>query len=86
MTPDPATVQAEILRQTAIRGPDKSVCPSEVARALTASDEAAWRSLMGPVRDAAIALVEAGRLDILRKGKPVAPEDVRGVIRLRGRA
>jgi hypothetical protein len=38
---------------------------------------------MTPVRRAAIGLALAGRIDILRKGKPVDPVDVRGVIRLR---
>jgi hypothetical protein len=28
-------------------------------------------------------LALAGRIDILRKGKPVAPQDTKGVIRLR---
>ena len=38
---------------------------------------------MTPVRHAAIRLLEAGRIDILRKGKPVAVAAVHGVIRLR---
>jgi hypothetical protein len=38
---------------------------------------------MGPVRQAAIRLAQAGRIEILRKGKPVDPAGVRGVIRLR---
>ena len=54
-----------------------------VARALAGGDETAWRPLMGPVRKAAIALAEAGQVEILRKGKPVPIAEVRGVIRLR---
>jgi hypothetical protein len=78
--PDPAALRAEILRRAQIAGPAKSICPSEVARGL--SEE--WRPLMKPVRDAAIALVREGRLQILRHGKPVSDLDaVRGVIRLR---
>jgi hypothetical protein len=69
-----------ILRLTAARGAGKSICPSEVARALAAD----WRPLMTGVRAAAIELARAGRVQILRKGKPVADlADVRGVIRLR---
>jgi hypothetical protein len=69
-----------ILRLTAARGAGKSICPSEVARALAAD----WRPLMAGVRAAAIELARAGRVQILRKGKPVADlADVRGVIRLR---
>jgi len=79
--PDQASIAAEILRQTAERGADKSICPSEVARALAGDGE--WRPLMGPVRQAAVSLSREGALEILRKGKPVAPEQVRGVIRLR---
>lgn len=75
-------IETCILALTAARGPDKSICPSEVARALQPD---AWQALLTPVRQAAIRLVQAGRLDILRKGQPVPPEAVRGVIRLRAR-
>ena len=81
--PDEATITAEILRQTAARGPAKSICPSEVACALAGGDDGPWRPLMTPVRAAAMALQQAGAIEILRKGKPVPPEQVRGVIRLR---
>ncbi|MFN6954219.1 MAG: DUF3253 domain-containing protein [Acetobacteraceae bacterium] len=82
MTAAPDAIAAEILRQTAARGPDKSICPSEVARALAPD---AWRPLLGAVRAEALRLAEAGRIDILRKGRPVPPDAVRGVIRLRTR-
>ena len=81
--PNEATITAEILRQTAARGPAKSLCQSEVARGLAGGDDGPWRPLMTPVRDAAMALLKAGEIEILRKGKPVPPEQVRGVIRLR---
>jgi hypothetical protein len=41
---------------------------------------------MGPVRRAAFGLARAGRVEVLRKGKPVPPEAARGVIRLRAAA
>ncbi|WP_439547775.1 DUF3253 domain-containing protein [Falsiroseomonas sp.] len=76
-------LEAEILRQTSERGAEKSICPSEVARALS-DDEATWRRLMGPIRAAAIRLALAGQVEVLRKGKPVDPTaEIRGVIRLR---
>jgi Protein of unknown function (DUF3253) len=82
--PDGAAIAAEILRQTAARGPEGSICPSEVARALAGGAEAdPWRPLLGRVRDAALRLAREGRIEILRKGKPVTPEEVRGVVRLR---
>ena len=78
--PSIATINAEILRRAAAVGPDKSICPSEVARGLAEN----WRPLMTPVRNAAIGLVREGRLQILRHGKPVADlGTLRGVIRLR---
>jgi hypothetical protein len=71
-------IEAEILRR--VGATDKSICPSEVARGLEAEN---WRPLMGLVRKAAGRLSAAGQLDILRKGKPIAPEAMVGVIRLR---
>jgi hypothetical protein len=80
---DAERIADEIRRQTAARGAGKSICPSEVARAL-APEEDAWRRLMGQVREAAIRLARAGRIEVLRKGKPVDPAaEIRGVIRLR---
>ena len=73
-------IETEILRQTAARGPEKSICPSEVAQALAP----VWRPLLGPVRAAAVRLAQAGQIEILRKGKPVEDlKELRGVIRLR---
>jgi hypothetical protein len=74
-----AEIAATILRLVEAQGTGKSICPSDVARTL----DPAWQRLMTPVRRAAIGLAVAGRIDILRKGKPVDPVDVRGVIRLR---
>jgi hypothetical protein len=79
MTPTEQEIEATILALVEERGPDKSVCPSEAARALAP----VWQTLMGPVRRVAIALAHAGRIHILRKGKPVDPAETRGVIRLR---
>lgn len=74
------TVEATILRLTAACGPGRSVSPEDVARAV---DEAAWHGKLSAVRRAALRLAAEGRIEILRKGRKVAPEDVRGVIRLR---
>ncbi len=87
VVPAEAAIREEILRQTAARGAERSICPSEVARALAGGGEdGPWRPLMGPVRRAAVELARAGRIEILRKGKPVPPEATRGVIRLRAAA
>ena len=79
---DERAIEAEIIRLTGERGPDSSICPSEVARAMNPE----WRQLLSAVRRAAVRLSEAGRIDILRKGQPVTGEAVRGVIRLRIKA
>ena len=81
MRPDPVAVAAAILYLVDARGPDKSICPSEAARALSED----WQSLLGDVRQAAVSLARAGRIEILRKGKPIDPGSVRGVVRLRVR-
>jgi hypothetical protein len=80
-TPPADTVAAEILRQAEACGRDGSISSMDVARALVPDDT--WRRLLGPVRAAAGRLQRDGRIEILRKGKPVPPEAVRGVIRLR---
>ncbi len=79
-----AAIEAMILALTAARGPGKSICPSEVARALRQdSPHQDWHSLLLPVRRAASRLALAGQIDILRKGQAVDPTGVKGVIRLR---
>jgi hypothetical protein len=86
--PSNAELSAEIIRLTTEAGTGKSIAPSDVARALappaaSAEEEAPWRGLMTRVRKVALTLQAEGRIDILRKGKPVPAEDVRGVIRFR---
>ncbi len=77
--PPVADIEATILALTAQRGPAKSICPSEVARALRPD----WQSLLSEVRRVACRLAVAGQIDILRKGHVVTPAGVKGVIRLR---
>ncbi|WP_421988954.1 DUF3253 domain-containing protein [Roseococcus sp.] len=73
-------VEAAILAHIEAAAPGASISPNEVAAALAPEN---WRPLLGPVRLAAVRLCKQGRLEILRKGKPVPPEEMRGVIRLR---
>jgi hypothetical protein len=73
---------AAILAAVVARGADKSICPSEVARAIAAPGED-FRRHMHAVREAARHLARSGRIEILRKGKPQDPDDFKGVIRLR---
>ena len=64
----------------AARDPGKSICPSEVARALDAQE---WRRLLPQVKATAVGLARAGRLQITRHGKAVDPDAFKGVYRLR---
>ncbi len=77
--PPDADIEAAILRLTGAIGPAKSISPADAAQALATE----WRPLLGPVRRVAVALARGGRIDILRKGKPIDPAEMIGVIRLR---
>ncbi len=79
-TPPGQTIAEAILAVAAGR---PSISPEDVAKSLAPE---AWRPLLGAVRRHAAALAAAGRIDILRKGKPIDPAEMRGVIRLRLRA
>ena len=50
--------------------------------ALAGNHPDGWGPLMQPVRRAAVRLMKAGRIVILRKGRPVDPDDFKGVYRL----
>lgn len=82
--PTAAEIEATILQLTASRGLGKSISPSDVARALCPGLPGdGWQPLLTPVRQAAFRLASAGQVEILRKGQPVGPDGVKGVIRLR---
>lgn len=79
----PVTPDEAILRLTAARGLEASICPTEAARLY--GGEERWRSVLSEIRKAAVRLAVAGRIEILRKGKPVDPMSFKGVYRLRAR-
>lgn len=67
------------------RGPGKTICPTEAAKAAAheaGGDDLAWRDLLARVRRVAVRLAKAGTIVIYRKGRPVDPDNFRGVIRL----
>ncbi|KQX06997.1 MULTISPECIES: DUF3253 domain-containing protein [unclassified Leifsonia] len=66
------------------RAPSATICPSDVARAVT-SEESEWRALMNPVRRAARRLVAAGEVEITQGGLVVDPSTATGPIRIRRR-
>lgn len=77
-----AEIRRTIEAMVAARGADKTVCPSEVARAIAGQDETKWRRLMGPIRAEAVTLAGRNRLTIRRKGRIVDPNDFKGIYRL----
>lgn len=75
-------IDIAILQLLSERGREKTICPSEVARTLAGSNEKEWRLLMKPIRARAVALAQAEKIEIRRKGKLADPENFKGVYRL----
>ena len=85
--PDPQidSLAEAILAVCATVDPGKSICPTDAAKFFARQreeDDLAWRSHLTKVRACAVGLARQGRLVIYRKGKPVDPDDFRGVYRL----
>jgi hypothetical protein len=81
-TSDPQAIEAAILALVADRGWEKTICPSDAARSLGGAHPDGWGPLMIPVRRVAVRLAHEGRVVIYRKGKPVDPDDFKGVYRI----
>ena len=79
---NPAAVENTIIELLQARGSERTIAPMDVARALGGDHPDGWGPLMPQVRRAAVRLMKQGRLVILRKGRPVDPDDFRGVYRL----
>jgi hypothetical protein len=80
-----ASLEDVILALCAAIKPGRTICPTDAAQAFAdarGEGELGWRSHLQDVRRAAVRLAAAGRLVIYRKGKPVDPQDFRGVYRL----
>jgi hypothetical protein len=75
-------IEAKIAELAAARGPGKTICPSDVARALAGDDPARYRPLMPDVREAAAGLADRGELAVTQRGEPVDPLAARGPIRI----
>ncbi len=76
-------LERAILELLERRGPSKTICPSDAARAVYEGDDQGWRALMEPARRAAGRLVKAGEVEITQGGHPVEPAQARGPIRIR---
>lgn len=70
----------ERILQILTRDVTKTLSAPEIAQAIAAGSD--WHALLMPIRRAAVALAQSGRLVIYRKGKPADPLDFRGVYRL----
>lgn len=75
-----ADILKTILLMAAQRGPEKSTCPSEIARLLFPDD---WRQHMKIVVDAAVDLQNQGKIVITQKGKPIDVNHIKGPIRIK---
>ena len=82
-----AEVSGERLEQVIVelleaQEPGKTICPSDAARAVAATD---FRPLMDTARAAAAELVAEGEIEVTQGGKVVDIAQARGPIRLRRR-
>ena len=73
-------IKTTILTVAENRGPEKSTCPSEIARMLFPDD---WRKHMSEVVDVAINLHHQGKVAITQKGIPIDVEHIKGPIRIK---
>lgn len=77
MTLSQNRLEAEITAQVIARGAGKTICPSEVARALAEE----WRDLMPAVRAAGAVLAARGEIVVTQKGTVVDLATARGPVR-----
>jgi hypothetical protein len=76
-----ADLRTTILDLARQRGPDKSICPSDAARAV---DPENWPDLMDDARAVARELARGGDVEITQKGEVLDPDATwRGPIRIR---
>jgi hypothetical protein len=80
-TVDRTQARRKILELLEQRAPDKTICPSDAARALGGDD--GFRPLMDVVRAAAGDLVKDGRIEVTQHGEAVDLDRTTGPIRLR---
>lgn len=79
-TPSPTEMRSVLLDLVRRCGSEKTVCPSEAARALAPDD---WRDLMEDVRQEAYRMADDGLVDITQQGRVVDVRTARGPIRVR---
>ena len=87
-----AIIEPHLIRLLTTRESPKTICPSEVARALSPAElkslnTSEWRDLMPAIREILWRMRDRGQVEILQKGTTIPPdmslEDIRGPIRAR---
>jgi len=76
----PSDILTTILTVATRRGPEKSTCPSEIARLLYPDN---WRDHMKNVVDVAIGLHNEGKVVITQKGIAIDVNHIKGPIRIK---
>ena len=61
----------------------KSVAPRDVAQHVAAEGED-WRVYLPRIKSIALSLHKAGKMTVLRKGKPLTADSIRGLYRIAG--
>lgn len=80
-------IAEKILELLAAAGPDSSISPTQAAQAVAEGRRKktdppdVWRRYLPAVKQQALYLARAGKLVVLRKGKPVDAQSAKGVIR-----
>ena len=73
-------IAATMRAMVAARGVGKTICPSEVARAVAPE---AWRELMPEVREVARTLARVGEVVVTQRGVVLGPDwEWRGAVRI----
>ncbi|MDH5749743.1 MAG: DUF3253 domain-containing protein [Rhodospirillales bacterium] len=68
---------------------DGSLSPQDIAKTIAQARSKpkdppdVWKKYLQAVKQQMVHLARAGRIEILRKGKPADPENFKGVVRLR---
>lgn len=85
--PDP--IVEAIMDALSALEPGKSASPMDIARAFAEAHAKpgdrpdSWRRYMNAVKQQMVHLARAGRIEIIRKGQAVDPNNFKGVVRLR---
>ena len=74
-------LRAAVLALAMHRAPDRTICPSDAARAVGG---ARWRSAMEPARGVVRELARSGEVEVTQRGVVLSPDEVwRGPVRIR---